>query len=231
MSIKPRAIRPDDLTVIEQIPGIIAVARDADLRLFWCTPGFYKLLDVDPQSRDLKGSSLQDIFTPSAAIERERVQHKVMGTQNATSHFEISSDSRMLSTTFPLDQEAFGHEGVLAVIKYAPVKCTLGQDSTIPVLASPNLDQLNALSSRELEILHYIAKGMSTNDIADTLNRSSKTVEKQVNSIHTKLRTHSRAQLVRYATERGIQSFSSGDWSSIVEAAKVTRRELRASAN
>ncbi len=78
------------------------------------------------------------------------------------------------------------------------------------------------------ESVTFSAKGMSTNDIASTLNRSSKTIEKQVNSIHTKLGTHSRAELVRYATERGIQSFTDEDWTAIVEGAKVLRRERRA---
>lgn len=229
MTHKPRSIRPDDLEIIEQIPGIIGVARDADLKLFWCTSGFYRILDAVKESQDLKGSTLQDILTPSAAIEREKIQRQVIETGEVISHYQISADTRVLCTIFPLDEQAFGHAGVIAIIKDAPIDARLCHDSDIPVLASPNLAQLNALSSRELEILHYIAKGMSTNDIASTLNRSSKTIEKQVNSIHTKLDTHSRAELVRYATERGIQSFTDEDWSAIVEGAKLMRRERRAS--
>lgn len=228
MTHKPRSIRPDDLEIVEQIPGIIGVARDADLKLIWCTCGFYRILDVVQETHDLKGSTLQDILTPSAAIEREKIQRQVMETGEVISHYQISADARVLCTIFPLDEQAFGHAGVLAIIKDAPIESRLCHDSDIPVLASPHLAQLNALSSRELEILHYIAKGMSTNDIASTLNRSSKTIEKQVNSIHTKLDTHSRAELVRYATERGIQSFTDEDWTAIVEGAKVLRRERRA---
>lgn len=228
MTDKPRSIRPDDLEIIEQIPGIIGVARDANLKLIWCTCGFYRILDVVQESQDLKGSTLQDILTPTAALEREKIQRRVMETGEVISHYQISADARVLCTIFPLDEQAFGHAGVLAIIKDAPIDARLCHDSDIPVLASPHLAQLNALSSRELEILHYIAKGMSTNDIASTLNRSSKTIEKQVNSIHTKLDTHSRAELVRYATERGIQSFTDEDWTAIVEGAKVLRRERRA---
>ncbi|MFG0314384.1 MAG: response regulator transcription factor, partial [Phycisphaerales bacterium] len=125
------------------------------------------------------------------------------------------------------DEQAYGQKGILAIIKDAPIDARLCTDSDIPVLSSPSLSELNALSSRELEIIHHIAKGLSTNDIASQLNRSSKTVEKQVNSIHSKLNTHSRAELVRYATERGIQSFTDSDWSAIVEGAKVMRRERR----
>ena len=228
MNSTPRAIRPDDLEIIEQIPGIIAVVRNADLELVWCTCGFYRVLDHVQESHDLEGTTLRDILTPSAAEEREALQREVIRTGKVISHFQLSADSRVMCTMFPLDKEAFGHEGVLAILKDSPVNARLCTDTDIKVLATPHLAQLNALSSRELEILHHIAKGMSTNDIAATLSRSSKTVEKQINSIHTKLNTHSRAELVRYATERGIQSFTDEDWSAIVEGAKVMRRERRA---
>ncbi len=227
MNKEPRAIRPDDLEIIEQIPGIIGVARDADLRLIWYTRCFHRVLDVMKDHEELKGSTLSDILTPSAAEERVRIQQEVMLTGKTKSHYQFTADSRVLCTIFPLDEQAFGHKGILAIIKDAPLDARLCTDSDIPVLSSPSLSELNALSSRELEIIHHIAKGLSTNDIASQLNRSSKTVEKQVNSIHSKLNTHSRAELVRDATERGIQSFSDTDWSAIVEGAKVMRRERR----
>jgi DNA-binding CsgD family transcriptional regulator len=219
------------LEIINQIPGIIAVARDADLRLFWCTCGFYRILDHTRDTDELEGSTLRDILTPTAAEEREELHRRVIETGKVVSHYQFSADSRVMCTIFPLDEQAFGHKGVLTILKDGPVDARLDTDTDIPTLSSPSLAQLNALSSRELEILHHIAKGLSTNDIASNLNRSSKTVEKQVNSIHTKLGTHSRAELVRYATERGIQSFSDEDWSAIVEGAKVMRRERRAAAS
>ena len=173
------------------------------------------------------GTTLEEILTPSAAEERARIQREVIRTQETLSHYQFSADSRVLVTVFPLDREAFGHDGILAVIKDAPIDARLCADREIPVLSSPNLYELNALSSRELEVLHHIAKGLSTNEIADQLKRSNKTIEKQINSIHTKLDTHSRAELVRYATERGIQSFSDEDWTAIVEGARKVRQERR----
>lgn len=227
MNTKPRPIRPDDLEIIEQIPGIVAVARDADLRLFWCSKAFFRVSKEVEERSDFMGTTLSDVLTESAANEREAVHRRVIETQTAISHYQFSADTRVLVTIFPLDREAFGHDGVLAVIKDAPVDARLCMEHEIPVLSSPNLYELNALSSRELEVLHHIAKGMSTNEIATTLSRSSKTVEKQVNSIHTKLSTHSRAELVRYASERGIQSFSDEEWSAIVEGARQVRKEKR----
>ncbi|MFG0246799.1 MAG: LuxR C-terminal-related transcriptional regulator [Phycisphaerales bacterium JB052] len=227
MNKKPRSIRPDDFEIIEQMPGVVAVARDADMRLFWCTPAFFRLTLGAEKPEDMMGTTLRDILTESAAAEREALHQEVISTQKAISHYQFSDDIRVLATVFPLDQEAFGHRGILAVLKDAPVDRRTGNEDPIQVLSSPNLYELNVLSSRELEVLHHIAKGLSTGDIAAQLSRSNKTVEKQVNSIHTKLNTHSRAELVRYATERGIQSFTDEDWSSIVEGARRVRQELR----
>lgn len=224
---KPRPIRPDDIEIIEQIPGIVGVARDQDLRLFWCTRSFFRIADTIEQHEDFMGSTLRDILTPSAAKEREDIDREVIRTQTAVSHYQFSGDSRVLVTIFPLDREAFGHDGILAVMKDAPIDARLCAGTEIPVLSSPYLYELNALSSRELEVLHHIAKSLSTNEIADLLKRSSKTIEKQINSIHTKLNTHSRAELVRYATERGIQSFSDEEWTAIVEGARKVRQERR----
>ena len=142
-------------------------------------------------------------------------------------NYQFIADSRVITTIFPLDEQAFGHKGVLTVIKDAPVNARLDIDNELPVLSTPSLAQLNALSPRELEVLHYVARSMSTIEIAKLLTRSPKTIENHINSIHTKLGTHSRSQLVRYACERGIQSFSLEEWIKIVNGAKVVIRESK----
>jgi len=39
-----RAVRPDDLEIMGAIPGLMIAARDAELRLFWCTREFEDLV-------------------------------------------------------------------------------------------------------------------------------------------------------------------------------------------
>ena len=223
----PRLIRPDDFEIIEQLPGIVAIARDQDLRMIWCTPNFYPLTLTSKEPVKLIGTTLRDIMTESAALEREVALRKSMDTNTVISHYQFSQDSRVLCTLFPFDESAFGHRGVMIVIKDAPIAARRSDEKPLQVMSSPDLSDLETLSRRELEVLHHIAKGISTNEIATLLSRSSKTVEKQVNSIHTKLDTHSRAELVRYATERGIQSFSDAEWSAIVEGARQVRKEKK----
>jgi DNA-binding NarL/FixJ family response regulator len=60
------------------------------------------------------------------------------------------------------------------------------------------------LTERETEILTYVATGMGYKDIAAALFLSHRTVQNHVQNIFGKLHMHNRAQLVRFALERGI---------------------------
>jgi two-component system response regulator NreC len=60
------------------------------------------------------------------------------------------------------------------------------------------------LSERELEVLRMIAFGHTNAEIADSLCLSVRTVENHRAHIQKKLRLSSRAELVRYARERGL---------------------------
>ncbi len=55
------------------------------------------------------------------------------------------------------------------------------------------------LSAREIEVLRLVAAGKSTREIADTLNRSVKTIETHKQALKTKLGADSPAMLVRLA--------------------------------
>jgi DNA-binding NarL/FixJ family response regulator len=58
-----------------------------------------------------------------------------------------------------------------------------------------------SLSEREFQILRMIARGLSINDIADTLTISSKTVSTHKSRLMEKMGFSSTADLVRYAVE------------------------------
>jgi DNA-binding NarL/FixJ family response regulator len=61
------------------------------------------------------------------------------------------------------------------------------------------------LTERETEILTYVATGMGYKEIAAALFLSHRTVQNHVQNIFGKLHMHNRAQLVRFALERGIE--------------------------
>jgi len=62
------------------------------------------------------------------------------------------------------------------------------------------------LSAREREVLQLMAEGKSTNQIADGLCVSVKTVEAHRKQVMTKLGIHSVAELTKYAIRQGLTS-------------------------
>ncbi|GAB2928387.1 response regulator [Streptomyces mayteni] len=60
------------------------------------------------------------------------------------------------------------------------------------------------LTDRETEVLRLVAKGLTYRQIADRLVISHRTVQNHVQNTLGKLQLHNRAELVRYAIERGL---------------------------
>jgi DNA-binding NarL/FixJ family response regulator len=61
-----------------------------------------------------------------------------------------------------------------------------------------------ALSEREVQVLQYIARGMSKREIADMLRLSERTVNCHCASLMAKLDIHDRVELARYAIREGL---------------------------
>jgi two-component system response regulator NreC len=64
--------------------------------------------------------------------------------------------------------------------------------------------KVEALTSREVEVLRLIVQGYTNNQIADLLSISTRTVEYHRANLMGKLNLHSRVELVRYAADHGI---------------------------
>ncbi len=78
-----------------------------------------------------------------------------------------------------------------------------GQPATRPP-SQPRLPPVPALTDREAEILRLVAKGLTYPQIAQRLTLSTRTVQNHVQNTLSKLQLHNKAQLVRYALERGV---------------------------
>ena len=59
------------------------------------------------------------------------------------------------------------------------------------------------MSKREQEVLNYLAEGHTTNDIANILHRSAKTIEKHRSNLLRKLECKNVADLIRIANLAG----------------------------
>lgn len=75
---------------------------------------------------------------------------------------------------------------------------------------SPAPESEIQLTVRELEVLAFLAKGMSNKEIAKQLNRSPFTVRHHVSQLIKKLQASNRAEVAAIATERGLIRPSSG---------------------
>jgi DNA-binding NarL/FixJ family response regulator len=70
-------------------------------------------------------------------------------------------------------------------------------------LAQPR-SRLSSLTTREREILRYIARGLAKRQIAETLALSVKTVNKHTDNLMNKLDIHDRVELARFAIREGL---------------------------
>ena len=83
-------------------------------------------------------------------------------------------------------------------------KATAGTASSKASAEAAKPDVPHILSPRETEVLTYIAKGFSFNEIADLLGMSAHTVTTHVKRIYQKLAVHSRGEAVYEATQMGL---------------------------
>ncbi len=63
---------------------------------------------------------------------------------------------------------------------------------------------LTSLTSRETQILRWVADGRTNRQIAQILSRSTRTVEYHRNRLMRKLNAHTAAQMVKQAIKMGI---------------------------
>jgi DNA-binding NarL/FixJ family response regulator len=73
-----------------------------------------------------------------------------------------------------------------------------------PRITQQQVSPFPELTGRELEILEFIAQGMSNQDIAASLNIASKTISNHISNIFNKLQVADRAQAVIKARRAGL---------------------------
>lgn len=219
-------VNPSDLELFGAVPGIAAVARNEQLRVFWCNDAYAELCKLPKQQ--VVGTTPFDFLQPLVAEERAAAIARVMETGTSEVFYQFGADRRLLCTIAPLNVSEFGHNGVLGLVQDAPLAVYFRDNERIRTLETPSLDLLGVLTPRELELLHTIALGESTEDAANSLFRSVKTIEGHLTSIHRKLGTTSRPELVRYLVERGVSAFSREEWATLVEGASRVKKARKA---
>ena len=86
----------------------------------------------------------------------------------------------------------------------AEIRARIVADTFGVRLAQPQRTRASTLSAREVEVLRYLARGMSKKEIAHTMHISLKTVEGHAEKLMSKLDIHDRVELTRYAIREGM---------------------------
>jgi DNA-binding NarL/FixJ family response regulator len=73
-----------------------------------------------------------------------------------------------------------------------------------PRLSQGKCSRTSTLTQRELEVLRYLAKGMSKKEVAQTVHISVNTVNRHTSSLMNKLNIHDRVELTRFAIREGL---------------------------
>ncbi|MFN3167832.1 MAG: response regulator [Phycisphaeraceae bacterium] len=71
-------------------------------------------------------------------------------------------------------------------------------------LDDEGVTKASTLTPRELEILRYLAQGMSKKQIAGEVHRSVSTIDKHTENLMRKLEIHDRVELARFAIREGL---------------------------
>jgi len=71
-------------------------------------------------------------------------------------------------------------------------------------LADERQTRVSTLSNREMEVLRYLAQGLSKKEIANVMHISVKTVEGHSEKLMSKLDIHDRVELTRFAIREGL---------------------------
>ena len=72
------------------------------------------------------------------------------------------------------------------------------------LLGRQTREEANGLSAREMQVLHFAARGIRNRDIAEQLGVSTRTVEGHLTSIFNKLGVSSRTEAIVQAAAQGL---------------------------
>lgn len=185
-----------------QVAGSAGTAEEAIDKLVTCTPDVV-LMDIDMpglicfdavQTMYSLRPSLMVVFL-SAFVHEHYIQQAL--AVNAAGY--ITKDESPETVVAAIREVAKGGR------YYSPdVRARLVIDGTDARLATVLESPASALTSREAEVLRYIARGLSKKEISRVMHISVKTVERHATNLMTKLNIHDRVELTRFAVREGL---------------------------
>jgi len=186
--------------ILEHHPFIGASIIDYDGKILWVNERDKRLYFPDT-GPDYRGKHLHEFFPREMIEERLELLHQVCDSGKPAQFTQIRLGKAIVTTYHKLHDVPDQLPQVLVMACDAcsapSTNCAKGyiQFDTEFVCLGP----LDKLSNRELEVLVLLSQALTTVEIADTLNRSPKTIEAHRSTISRKLGAKNRIQLAEIA--------------------------------
>jgi DNA-binding CsgD family transcriptional regulator len=178
-------------------------ALDASGHIHYANEPAARLLQSTREGLRAKG--FQDYFESAFANERLGFIRRVIESGQPLMVEGIIKGTWCRTSLRPLSGPD-GKQMVLMVNTPGPMSA--GEGSGTARAKIDDLGTLSSLTNRELQILQLIGDGLSTQEIADKLHRSVKTIEWHRVSLGSKLKVTNRVSLARIAIMAGLSRLS-----------------------
>lgn len=210
----PEAMSPAKFAPFDGRADVLAVVMNKSGILLWSNDAYARALNLTPES--VKGTSGFTLWTRPFMEERLTLLENAVREGRTVAYFQLAFGRRCVSRVWPLDPVAFAEPGYFIIIEPAPTRNLFPDAPLAPTAGEIGLSELRTFSKRELEVLRYVGEGFSNKEVASVMQISIKTVENHVAHILQALHVHSRVELVRYATERGLTAFTADEWKGLL---------------
>lgn len=156
-------------------------------------------------AEEAMGKSLGDFFDKAFVAERMVMFQGIIETGKPVIMRHIRDGVQLQSTIRLLENPDGGPPSFLITIIEGEHEPENPEAFEIVESKLVNLGPLDPLTRREIEVLALIGHGMSTKQIADTLHRSPRTIERHCDGLREKLNTANRVQLSEFARRAGLR--------------------------
>lgn len=182
---------------------VLEIARTSNPDVALIDAGFtsFDPLEIARQMRHISPRIAIIVLTPSEDEERLFQSIKVGAAAYTTRN--ITTDELMDTVRKVSHGEYLIRDDVLAKPQLASRVLKSFRELTVEEEEGEQKDTYSPLSSREVEILDYIARGNSNKEIAKSLKISDQTVKNHITSILKKLSVNDRTAAVVHALRHG----------------------------
>jgi len=200
---------PDTGVAIVTLEGELCYANDQAAKLFF---------GADATAGQYAGMAMKDLFPAKMVRERLEILRHVLESGKPVALRSIWRGNQHLTLIRYIEGEVseLGEDGAcdspphfLFIVRRAVGDAateSLVDESKYEFLESEvmELGPLDVLTPRELEVLALLGQGLSLKEIAKTLFRTVKTMEKHRGAIGMKLAAHDRVKLAEIAQRAGL---------------------------